>query len=296
MTKDSIYKSAAGHSAIMAWYNSKLSNLPSHTQSQVVSTFAGQTHIIIAGDTKLPPLIMLHGMNMNGPSMAQAIIALSKTHCVYAVDIIGMPGKSAATRPSRTGQDYPRWLMEVMEQLKLQSANFLGLSFGGWLILKLAVLSPKHISKAVLIDTGGLTPFTLKGQIIAGWSAIWYRLFPNEKNLVRAAIKPFYAPGCKPDPDIVKLIGLGYQHVKFDIDPKGLPVLTKDQLADFCAPTMVIYGEKDIFFNAEKSIMQAKEIIPNLVTANIIAGQGHIIGEDAHPQIYREIDDFLLNT
>ena len=296
MGNASIYKSAAGRSAVMEWYNTKLSSISIQTEGQEVSTSAGQTHIIIAGDTKAPPLIVLHGMNMNGPSMANAIIALSKTHCVYAIDIIGMPGKSAGTRPSRAGNDYSRWLAEVMEQLYLQSADFLGLSFGGWLILKLAALSPERINNAVLLDSGGLTPFTFKGQAVAGWSAIGYRLFPNEKNLVRAAVHPFYAQGCEPDPDIVKLIGLGYQHVKFDIDPKGLPPLTKDELANFSAPTMVMYGEKDIFFNAEKGIEKAKEIIPNLIMGEVIAGQGHIMGEEAHPQVYNEISDFLKKS
>lgn len=296
MGNDSIYKSATGRSAVMEWYNTKLSSISIQTKSQEVSTAAGQTHIIIAGDTKAPPLIVLHGMNMNGPSMANAIIALSRTHCVYAIDIIGMPGKSACTRPSRAGNDYSRWLAEVMEQLDLQSAGFLGLSFGGWLILKLAALSPERINNAVLLDSGGLTPFTFKGQAVAGWSAIWYRLFPNKKNLVRAAVLPFYAQDCEPNPDIVELIGLGYQHVKFDIDPKGLPPLTKDELANFSAPTMVMYGEKDIFFNAEKGIEKAKEIIPNLIKAEVIAGQGHIIGEEAHPQVYNEISDFLRKS
>lgn len=293
MGNESIYNSAAGRSAVMAWYNTKLNNLSIETEGQEVSTWAGQTHITVAGDAKAPPLIILHGMNMNGPSMAKAIIAFSKTHCVYAIDIIGMPGKSAGTRPSRVGNDYSRWLIEVMEQLYLQRADFLGLSFGGWLVLKLAALSPEHINKAVLLDAGGLTPFTVKGQAIAGWSAIWYRLFPNEKNLVRAAVHPFYAQGCQPDPDIVELIGLGYRHVKFDIDPRGLPPLTKDELANFSAPTMVMYGEKDIFFNAEKAIAKAKDIIPNLVVAKAISGQGHIIGEEAHPQLYRKIAEFL---
>lgn len=293
MANVSVYKSSASLSAVMAWYSAKLGAMPVQTECREVSTYAGQTHIIVAGDVDAPPLMVLHGMNMNGPAMAGAIAALSETHRVYAIDIIGMPGKSAGTRPPRAGNGYPRWLMEVMEQLSLQCADFLGFSFGGWLILKLATLSPERINKAVLLDSGGLTPFTFKGQALAGWYALWYILFPTEKNLIRAAVRPFYAPGCDPDPDHVQLIGLSYRHVKLDIDPKGLPPLTKDQLAGFSAPTMVVYGEKDLFFNAARGVEKAKEIIPNLVTAEIITGQGHIMDEEAHSQVYGKIRDFF---
>lgn len=295
MGNASIYKSTTGRSALMEWYNAKLSSISIHTEGQEVSTSFGKTHIVIAGDSEAPPLIVLHGMNMNGPSMANAMVALSKTHRVYAIDIIGMPGKSADTRPSRAGNDYAQWLVDVLEQLNLLSADFLGLSFGGWIILKLAAYSPERVNKAVLINSGGFTPFTFRGKVLAGWSAIWYRLFPNERNLIRA-VHPFFAQGCKPDPEIVKLIGLGYQYVKFDIDPKGLPPLTEDELANFSGPTMVLFGENDIFFNAEKGIQIAKQTIPNLVMAEVIAGQGHLIGEEAQSQVYGKIGDFLTDS
>ena len=232
-------------------------------------------------------------MNMNGPAMAKAIIALSETYRVFAIDIIGMPGKSASTRPARSGNDYPLWLAEVMAQLNIEKATFLGLSFGGWLVLRLAALHPERVSAAVLLDSGGLTPFTVRGQVIAGIAAIKYRYFPTEKNLVRAAVHPFYAQGCKPDPDIVNLIGLGFQHVKFDIDPRGLPPLTKKELADFAAPTCVLFGEHDVFFNAKNGIEKARGIIPNLVVAEPIKGQGHILGEEAQDQVYGKIERFI---
>ena len=34
-------------------------------------------------------------------------------------------------------------------------------------------------------------------------------------------------------------------------------------------------GEKDIFFPAEKIIPRAKEIIPNLIAADCLKGEGH---------------------
>lgn len=293
MKSRSIYRSDAGQSAVMDWYDAKLHSISIPIECRHVPTHAGQTHIIATGAVDAPPLILLHGMNMNGPAMASAIVALSRIHRVYAIDIIGMPGRSAETRPSRAGTGYPRWLIDVMQQTDLTSADFIGLSFGGWLILRLAALEPARIRKAVLLDSGGLTPFTLKGQAIPGCAALRYRLRPTNANLRRAAIDPFYAEGCAPDQDVVELIGLGYRHVKFDIDPKGLPPLTKDDLASFSAPTMVLYGEKDIFFDAIRGIEYARQTIPNLAAAETISGQGHLMGVEAYVRTYARISDFL---
>ena len=277
----------------MQWYDTKLNSLPVQVESRVVNSYAGQTHILVTGSVDNPPLIVLHGMNMNAVTMDSAIVALSKSHRVYAIDIIGMPGKSAGTRPNRQGPGYPKWLAEVMEQLELSQASFLGLSFGGWIILKLASLWPQRIGQAVLIDSGGLTPFTLKGQFIGGIFALWYSLFPSEKNLFRAVAKSFYSKDCSPDPALARLIGLSYLHIKADIDLKGAPPVTKEDLANFTAPIFVAYGEEDIFFDAAKSVERAKQIIPNLVSAQIIAGQGHIMCQKAQARVYNQISDFL---
>ncbi len=120
----SIYKTTAGRSAIMAWYDAKIKAFSITTESQDVSIQAGQTHITIAGENDAPPLIVLHGGFMNGVSMESVIVHFSKNHRVYAIDIIGMPGKSAETRLAVKGNDYSEWLVEVMQQLGLEKQQF----------------------------------------------------------------------------------------------------------------------------------------------------------------------------
>jgi 2-hydroxy-6-oxonona-2,4-dienedioate hydrolase len=295
MNKTSVFKSEKGRMAIMEWYDSQVQKLPVTTESSMVETFAGKTHVLTAGPQEAPPIVLLHGTNMNAVAMADAMIALAETYRIYALDIIGMPGKSAETRLSHVSNGYARWLLEVLDQLKLQQANFLGFSFGGWIILKLAAHFPTRISKAVLLDSGGFTQFTMRGKVKGGLAAFWYMLFPTEKNLERAVIGPFYALGCDPDPDLAELFGLGYLHLTFnkELVIHGVPPLSKKDLAGFSAPTMVVYGEHDMFFDARKSIAQAKQILPNLVEAEIIEGQGHMPNKETHNQIFRRVREFL---
>jgi len=296
MKNTSIFKSTQGRSAVMEWYDTQLKKLPIKAESLMVETFAGKTHLLMAGPQEAPPIVLMHGTNMNAVAMADAMIALSETYRIYALDIIGMPGKSAETRLSHVSNDYARWLLEVLDQLKLQQANFLGFSFGGWIILKLAALSPTRITKAVLLDSGGFTQFTMRGKVKGGLAAFRYLLFPTEKNLERAIIGPFYAQGCDPDPDLAELFGLGYLHLKFNSElvVHGVPPLSKEDLVDFSAPTMVVYGEHDIFFDARKSVAQAKEILPNLIEAEIIEGQGHAMDQKVHEQVFTRVREFLV--
>ena len=93
----SIYRTAAGRAAIMAWYDRKLAALPVHAESRLVSTSFGPTRLVVAGPPDAPPVVVLHGMQMNA-AMVAALVTLSRTHRVYAIVIIGMPGKSAEVR------------------------------------------------------------------------------------------------------------------------------------------------------------------------------------------------------
>jgi 2-hydroxy-6-oxonona-2,4-dienedioate hydrolase len=262
------------------------------TGSRMVETSSGLTHVITAGPSDAPPLVMLHGMNGNAMTMAPAIVALARSHHVYAVDTIGMPGRSAETRLPRAGDGYPGWLLEVLDRLGLARAGFVGLSFGGWLMLRLAALAPERIAYGVLLDSGGLTPFTLRGQMISGMAAMRYLWFPSARARHAAAVRPFYAAGTTPDEALVDFFALGFRHVRFDIDPKGLPPVAADALARLRAPLLVLYGEHDLFFDARKAVARARMVLPNLAGAEIIPGQGHVLGTEAYDRVYGQIAAF----
>lgn len=288
----SIFKSVAGRTALLHWYDAQLEQFPVPIESTFVTTAIGHTHVLITGPTDAPPVIVLHGMNMNALAMDTALIALSTHYRVYAIDIVGMPGKSVERRLPRAGLAYPHWLTSVMDQLGLLSARWIGMSFGGWLLLKLGTLTPERITHGVLLDAGGLVPFTARGQLVAGMTALRYMRRPTLANLLRAA-QPFYAPGLQPDPAFMELLGLGYQHVTLDVDLKGLPPLSVGELARLHAPFLVIYGAHDIFFNVLKAAAQAQDVIPHVVETHIIPDQGHVMSRSASLALYKAIDNFL---
>jgi pimeloyl-ACP methyl ester carboxylesterase len=232
---------------------------------------------------------------MNAATMGDIIAALADTYRIYALDIIGMPGKSAGTRLPHTDRSYAQWLLEALDQLGVQQATFLGFSFGGWIILNLATLAPARITKAVFLDSGGFTQLTMKSKVKGGLAAMLYMWFPGKGTLKLAVDDIFYGRGCEPDPDLVKFIGLTYRYLTFNLEfvKHGVPPVSREELAAFNSPAMVVYGEQDLFFDAEKSIAAAKQILPNLHVAKIVKGQGHIFDNDVTAQVFGEIRKFL---
>jgi pimeloyl-ACP methyl ester carboxylesterase len=238
---------------------------------------------------------VLHGNNMNAATMVDIIAALADTYRIYALDIIGMPGKSAGTRLPHTDRSYAQWLLEALDQLGVQQVAFLGFSFGGWIILNLATLAPDRITKAVFLDSGGFTQFTMKSKVKAGLAVMLYTLFPNTQTLKLAFDDIFYAQGCEADPVLGEFIGLTYKHLTFNMEfvKHGIPPVSQEDLSAFSAPCMVVYGEQDLLLDAEKSVAAAKQILPNLHTAKILKGQGHIFERNVSEQVCMEIRKFL---
>lgn len=288
----SIYKSLAGEEAVLRWYETQVASLPCAVEPLDLDTPSGRTHVLAAGAAEAAPVVILHGMNMNAAVMTEAIQRLAGNHRVYAVDIIGMPGKSAGTRLPRRGEDYPRWLEAVLTGLGLESAAFVGVSIGGWLVLKLAAMCPWHVRAAALLDTGGLVPFTLKGQALAGFAALRYMVKPTPANGLRAA-KPVFNPGAEPEPKFAEILALGYRHTRLDVDLRGLPVLGANELSRFRGPCYISFGANDVFFNAEQAVKRAQAALPCLVAAEVVAGEGHVRTLEGEQRLYERVGTFL---
>lgn len=71
-----------------------------------------------------------------------------------------------------------------------------------------------------------------------------------------------------------QVTGAVFRYVK--LETKMPRWANKKELIKYKSPTIILAGEKDIFFPAQRVITRAKEIIPNLVAAESISDLGHI--------------------
>ncbi len=288
----SIYKSPGGREEVFRWYDSEVAALTFDVESRYVQTPSGRTHVLATGPVNADPVVVVHGMNMNAAIMAEGLRALRDGYRVVAVDVIGMPGKSDGARPGRDGDGYPSWLAAVLDALGIASAHLIGVSFGGWIALKLAAFAPSRVRTLSLLDSGGLVPFTLRGQLRAGFGAVRYMVRPTDENGTQAAT-PFFASGVEPDRSFVELLGLGYRHTRLDVDRKGLPVVDGSALAAFSGPAFVSFGAEDVFFDAERACERARSVLSGLDACEVVPGSGHAPTTSAERALYGRVRAFL---
>ena len=124
----SIYRTPEGEAVIHALYDKHLAATGIRTESRMVPTRFGQTHVLLAGPEAAPPLVLLHGGNTINPSMLAWANSLVGKYRLYAPDTIGHPGKSAPVRLSPRDDSYGQWAVDVLDGLGLDRPAFMPLA------------------------------------------------------------------------------------------------------------------------------------------------------------------------
>jgi pimeloyl-ACP methyl ester carboxylesterase len=288
MGKETIYKSEQGKARIQQHYEDYLQTLDFPVERRYIDTRFGKTHLLVAGPAEGKPLFVFQGGNCINPMTMSWFSQLTKEYRVYAPDTIGHPGFSAETRVSGEDRSYADWISDLMDELEIKKCAFVGPSFGGGIILRLATFIPERIDCAVLVSPAGIKMGS-KGRMIKDILVpmMFYKAAGSEKSLDRIADIMSSGSMKKMDRDI---IGDVFKHVKLEQD---MPKLSeKRELQHYSSPTLVFAGEEDIFFPASRLKEKAGEIIPHLVSFRSLE-MGHFPSAGRLREINDEIMDFL---
>ena len=267
-----IYKSPEGEARILDLYDRFQKGLGVAFDDRLVDTRFGTTHVLVAGPEQGPPLVITHGGNSITPQGLRGLLPLLKQgrYRVYAPDTIGHPGKSAQIRLSPRDQSYGQWLNDLLDGLGLDSAAFIGGSFGAGIILRLAAFAPRRITKMALFVPSGIVPVPLTSMAFRiTLPYLLYVLFPSRQRLYRAV----RWMGSEIDDDVLQLIEAVFQHVRVEAEMPR-PV-TKAELVNYTAPACVIAAAKDAMFPGDAVIKRAKEIFSNLTVVECLEGGSH---------------------
>ena len=100
------FKSQEGKSKIITLYNQKLNELNIEYSEKLIETKFGVTNVISTGDTKNPPLVLIHGTGGCAPQILDSFPNLASKYCVYAIDVLAHPNKSAENRLDMKSLEY----------------------------------------------------------------------------------------------------------------------------------------------------------------------------------------------
>lgn len=261
------YKSPAGKAAILQSYDQLMEHWPCPREEMHVSTRYGSSFVVACGPEDAPPLILLHGAWMNSATWVGAAAKYRTCYRVYAVDIPGEPGRSDEHQlPFRTG-DYAQWLHDVVDALKIPRVSLVGMSLGGWLATKFAIVFPERVEKLVLLCPAGIGPQRL---------SFLFKSLPlmlmGEKGLEKSLSK---VNGSQDVPDVImefmKLVGKNYNY-----RTESFPLFSGSELQRLSMPTILFVGEKDVMFHSEKSAARMRSLLPH-AKINVIPGAGHTL-------------------
>jgi pimeloyl-ACP methyl ester carboxylesterase len=293
MKPSSIYRTTQGQAAIYALYDQQLAQLNIDTESRMVSTRFGATHVLISGAQDGLPLVLLHGGNTTNPTTLAWVKPLLSKYRIYAPDTIGHPGKSAPVRLSPKDNSYGEWVSDTLDGLGLQQAAFMAGSYGAGILLRTAAYAPERISKAIVMIPSGLVSIPLRTMFLELIiPSMFYLLFPSRERMIRI-LRPMFVDEPISD-DVVEMTEAVFKHV--NIEPEMPRNVTRDELARFTAPVLVLAAEKDRLFPARRALARAPQVFQNLVAAEVIQGSPHFIPERFFPALNKRIDRFLTET
>lgn len=283
-----IYKSEEGKRKTLDLYDSQLSRLTDPWKDVYVDTSYGRTHIVETGNISGEPLLVFHGGNATTAYNLLACDFIMEDFHIYAVDMVGHPGKSAETSLPAKGYEYGKWVSEVIDGLKFDKISLFGGSFGAGVIAKTMCVCPDKIKKVVLYVPSGIknAPAINSASMMLPMIAYWV---VGKDKWLKKCMLPMAVTENNITDDIYETAKLSVDYVKVKT---GMPSDVDGELMRKCnAPTLVMAAEKDCLFPGGGVIERAKRIIPNCKTY-LLKDRGHMnfLTEDEKKMIV----DFLL--
>ncbi|MDH3511559.1 MAG: alpha/beta hydrolase [Gammaproteobacteria bacterium] len=311
----SLYKSTEGYRAIMQWYDDVLEKLDVEVESRYVRTRFGVTHMLTAGPKDAEPLILVPGIAGCAPIWRRQLGPFAKHFRVYALDIVGQPGRSDPIPLSLLDDQCVHWLCDVLDGLDIDKAHFAGTSAGGWMVLRMGISAPDRVLKAVMLSPTGVSRARLPMKIWLG-RALNKRKDADalEKDLTakNVAAKTHGGSFGTFDRQLARLMALCTRHYRVDrsigvynektgrIDfVKGLRVLGKFFLSEpkkvlrkFNVPALLVFGEHEVLYSPNKVCRRMHRLIPGMTHA-VIKGAGHAAIYDKPEEANARIFEFL---
>lgn len=286
-----LFKSPEHEERYLATYNAVLDLWSVPHETLDIETSFGTTHINSAGSPDLPPLVLLHGAAVNSTIWYPNVEPLSQYFRIYAPDIINQTGLSIEKRRPKTPQDCADWLGEVLDSLNIESAIFIGHSYGGWLTLTMAMNYPQRVQRMVL-----LAPAPAFSPAIESWQLMvrmMAAIFIPTKSMFYSLFQWMTTIPLNNNHILVEQIYTGVRCFRPQATTMAVMSIYKDdELRQTQTPMLLLIGEKEIVYKPKKALERAKGVLPH-IQAELIADASHLLTIEKADIVNKKMLEFL---
>lgn len=271
-----VFKSEAGRLAFAEAYAAALRSWPVPFEALDVETRFGTTRVIASGPKGAPAVVLLHCMAGTAIVWRPNVAALSRRLRVYAVDIPAQPNLSVLTRKIRNRTEQALWFTDLLEALGEETASIVGNSYGGFLALSQACLTPERVDRLILISPAGT--FTGLGF------GFYLRALPSmilgggAQDMMGAVEN-----GVPLEEDWKALVNLAMKTGRMSQMGFGPKPLTAQELKPLRSPPLLIIGDREVMYRPEQELALARSRIPGLEGA--IAPNANHIAAMSNPEL-----------
>jgi pimeloyl-ACP methyl ester carboxylesterase len=279
------FVSAEAQAEYLRLYDVTLMGIPGQRDSTDVSTTYGRVRVHRYGPDDGTPIVLLHGRAGTTVMWEQNIPGLAATHPVYAIDVLGEPGRSVQTVPIRSSKEQAVWLNETLAELGLETAHVVGVSGGAWLAYNLALYAPERIASLALVEPANvfarfdwrflLGGFALVPGLPAGVSARYLQWV--------AGRVPIEQPAGR-----IVMAGLRDYRMKLPIPSYG----KEDALRSIKVPTLALLGGRSVVHDPREAVRRAQTFLPNNQT-ELWPEAGHGLPTEFPEQFNARLLEFL---
>lgn len=242
------------------------------------------------GEKHGTPVIFVHGYTDSHHAYDRNLPLLPQWHHVFSVDLRGH-GESSKPDCCYTQRDFAADIVAFMDAKGLARASLVGHSMGSFVVQQVALDYPRRVDRLVLI---GSAP-TVAGNAGAAdlMSVVQTLEDPIPEDFVRAFQASTYfrpIPDSFLDTSVVESL-----KVPATVWKQALAGLIAEdhgaRLSNLRAPTLILYGEKDVFFSAEDQAQLTALIPRSRLTEYPSTGHGTHV--EVPIRVTRDINRFL---
>lgn len=283
------WRSAEGRAAYLEAYAAAFSALPQPAETHDVRTDYGVVRVYRfegSGDSE-HPLLLLPGTASGVPVLADNLPSLLEVGDVYAIDLLGEPGRSIQDRPITSDADKAAWLDQTLDALPEERFHVLGLSIGGWTATNLALHRDEHLASLITLDPiqtyDGLPLSTVLRSIPAA--------FPWMPKSWRDSFNSYTAGGAPvEDAPVARMIESGMQNYRM-AQPQPTRI-TPEQLGTLEVPVLAVIAGRSVMHDPETAAETARSALPD-GRVEVFPKASHAINGEYPQEIAALVADFV---